>query len=151
MSVVKLYWDTNAFITLVENGGAISDRLGELLERAFDEEISIVTSELTLAELLVRPLREDNAERVYVYRDLFEAAGNVDARSISRDVLLATAQIRADHPSVKLPDAIHIATAELARCSHFLSGDLRLPVRPAFNRVDLDITLLDQLLAQFDD
>lgn len=151
MSVVRLYWDANAFITLVENGGPVSERLGELLERAFDEEITIVTSELTLAELLVRPLREDNADRVYVYRDLLEAVGTIEALSISRDVLLATAQIRADHRSVRLPDAIHIATAEIARCSHFLSGDLRLPVRPAFNKVDLDIALLDQLLAQLDD
>lgn len=148
---MKCYWDANAFITLVENGGAISERLGELLERAFDEEITIVTSELTLAELLVRPLRDGNAERVYVYRDLLAATGTIDARPVSLDVLVATAQIRADHPSVKLPDAIHLATAEITRCMYFLSADLRLPVRPAFNRIDLELASLDQLLAQFDD
>lgn len=145
---MRLYWDANAFITLVENGGAISERLGELLERAFDQEIAIVTSELTLAELLVRPLREGNAERVYVYRDLLDAEGTVEALPVGRELLLSTAQIRADHPAVKLPDAIHIASAELSRCRYFLSADLRLPVRPAFNRVDLDLASLDQLLAE---
>ena len=148
---MRLYWDANAFITLVENGGAISERLGELLERAAGAEIAIVTSELTLAELLVRPLREGNAERVNVYRDLLAAAGTVETLPISRKLLISTAQIRADHPTAKLPDAIHIASAELSHCGHFLSADLRLPVRPAFNRVNLDLASLDQLLAEFDD
>jgi predicted nucleic acid-binding protein len=145
---VKLYWDASAFITMVENGGVLSERLGTLLEFAIDEEISIVTNELTLAELLVRPLREANEDRVYVYRDLIKAAGGIDVRSVSRDILLMTAQIRADHPTIKLPDAVHVATAETSGCEDFLSGDLRLPVRPSYQRIHLDLLSLDELIAR---
>lgn len=139
---MRLYWDTNTFIRMVETGDMVGQQLGRLLTRALGGRMSIVTSELTLAELLVEPLRRQDDELLDVYRDLFNAVGGIDVALVDRQVLLATAQIRADHERTKLPDAIHVATAELAACTHFVSADRRLPARPLLRRISLDVESL---------
>ncbi|TCK30697.1 putative nucleic acid-binding protein [Ancylobacter aquaticus] len=139
---MRLYWDTNTFIRMVETGDIVGQQLGRLLTRALDGRASIVTSELTLAELLVEPLRRQDDELLDAYRDLFTAASRIDIAVVDRPVPLATAQIRADHAPTKLPDAIHVATAELAACTHFVSADRRLPPRPLLRRVSLDVESL---------
>lgn len=127
---------------MVETDDAVAQRLGSLLVRALDGRMSIVTSELTLAELLVEPLRQEDNELLDTYRDLFTSASGIDVAMVDRSVLMATAQIRADHERTKLPDAVHVATAELAACTHFISGDRRLPPRPLLRRVFLDVEAL---------
>lgn len=48
---------------------------------------------------------------------------------VSRDVLLAAARLRAEI-GLKLPDAIHVATAQLTGCDQFLTNDARVPALP---------------------
>lgn len=136
---MRLYWDANAFIRMVEDNDVVAQRLGDLLQHGLDGRISIVTSELTLPELIVEPLRRAADDLLDACRDLFEPGGGIDVAPVDRAILLDAAQIRADHHALKLPDAIHLATADRTACTHFLSGDRRLPPRPAFRRVGLDV------------
>lgn len=142
---VRLYWDTNAFIRMVEADDVVARELGRIFARAIEGEISIFSSELTLAELLVAPLRGPEDDLIETYRDLFEGGGGVTVIGVDRQVLLAAAQIRAISAVTKLPDAIHIATSELNGCSHFLSSDRRFPARPLLRRVPLDMDMLRAL------
>lgn len=145
---MKLYWDANAFIRMVEDDDAVAQQLGRMIEQANGGRLAIVTSELTLAELLVDPLRQGDNELLDAYRDLFDPDGNVEVAAVDRNVLLATAEIRALHGATKLPDAIHLATAELSACSHFVSADRRLPPRPLLRRVPLDVDTLNALFEE---
>ena len=45
---------------------------------------------------------------------------------ISRNILNQAALIRARVPSIKTPDAIHVATARMGACTHFVTGDVEL-------------------------
>jgi predicted nucleic acid-binding protein len=81
-----------------------------------------VTSELTLAETLVKPMSNKNLSLQKAYQSALQTSPGLDVRPITRDILISAAQLRADL-SVRLPDAIHIATAQAARCKTFLTND----------------------------
>ena len=48
---------------------------------------------------------------------------------VSRDVLVAAARLRAE-TNMKLPDAIHAATAQLTGCTQFLTNDTHIKALP---------------------
>ena len=105
----RLYLDANIFIYAFENTDEKSERLRALIAATSSPRHRfLATSELTLAEIVVVPLRNGN-------RHL-----------ISRDVLWLAAVLRSENRELRLPDAIHLATAMLFGCDSFLSGDLRL-------------------------
>jgi hypothetical protein len=47
---------------------------------------------------------------------------------------------------MKLPDAIHLATALDSKCGVFLSEDLRLPVPPYMKSIRLGSNSLDEII-----
>ncbi|WP_442944813.1 type II toxin-antitoxin system VapC family toxin [Nostoc sp.] len=59
--------------------------------------------------------------------------------SVSRQVLIEAAQLHASI-NIKLPDAIHPATALLTQCSTFLTNDQRFGSVP-----ELSVILLSQI------
>ncbi len=63
----KVYLDTNIFIYAVEGYEEFSSELN-LLFTQFDKEIlQAATSELTLAEVLVKPMLDNEKEIQYIY------------------------------------------------------------------------------------
>jgi predicted nucleic acid-binding protein len=135
----RLYLDTNVFIAAFETLGERSDAARELLG-ALDEDDTLggVTSLLTLAELLVRPLRDADGELAELYRSVVTSTDRFDVIEVSREVLEEAAGLRAQFAYMKLPDAIHIATAKLAGCANVVSADGHLRLPPEKTLVDLD-------------
>jgi predicted nucleic acid-binding protein len=88
-----------------------------------DAEISVVTSELTLAEVLVKPIKDQNLTAQQAYRDFLISTPVLQVVPISRAILEAAADLRAT-TKLKLPDAIHFATSNLSGCDSFLSNDV---------------------------
>jgi predicted nucleic acid-binding protein len=124
-----VYFDTNPLIYLTEANPALKARIGQLLTQLEAASAHYITSELALTEVLVHPLRHKNTPLVEAYARLFDSL--VKPLPISRQVLILTAQLRADRPSLKTPDAIHIATATLAKADAFVSGDAGIGPLPA--------------------
>lgn len=119
---VRVFWDTNLFIYLWERQGCGSE-MDALCEWIESEKHTIVTSSLTLGEILVQPLRlrrEDAAEQ---YRRGFSGLEivNFDVRAANE-----SARLRAEEPSLRPPDAIQLACAITGRCNVFLTNDDRL-------------------------
>ncbi|WP_420960372.1 type II toxin-antitoxin system VapC family toxin [Brucella sp. IR073] len=125
----RLYFDTNIFIGLGEEIGARQQVLNAITAlRMKNGRPFICTSELTLAELLVRPLREKDEAMVRFYENwITPDSAWLDVRPVTRNVLWSAALVRRDYPRVKLPDAIHLATAIDFKCSHFLTADKKVP------------------------
>lgn len=103
--------------------------------------VTVVSSQLTLLETLVSPLRSGDvlARR---QREGIWTQANTLLLPITEDVLRHAAQLRADIPALKTPDAIHAATALLHGCVLFVTNDrgfLRVPGLP--------LAILDDLLA----
>ncbi len=137
---VRLYFDANALIQAVEGPGQNADGFAQMLQRASHIGLDAVTSELTLAELLVHPLRNQDLRLISAYNNLLSigTGSQLETRPVSREILIAAARVRALHPSLKLPDAIHVATAEQTGCSHIISGDKRLAGTTALPVMDPD-------------
>jgi predicted nucleic acid-binding protein len=58
----RVYTDANLVIYAVEGFAAYLDQIRALMTAMNAGEITIVTSELTLAEVLVKPLKDQNLE-----------------------------------------------------------------------------------------
>ena len=118
----RAYLDANVIIRFVENE---DPGLQFLFEQATIGKWDLVTSEMTLAEVLVTPLRERDDRLSTIYDDLLSGHEELEIVPVSRAVLRRSAEIRALLGN-KGVDAIHIATAIEANCSAFVSSDLRL-------------------------
>ncbi len=122
---MRIYLDTNAFIAAIE-GWEQSDThraLWSLFDLSEQRGGILVTSELSLAELLVKPLEMGLATVATGYLDLIANSRGLTAVHVNRGILILAAHIRKDDKSIKLPDAIHLATADHAECSIILTND----------------------------
>ncbi len=120
----RIYIDANVFIAAFETTGNLADKAARLLsEVAVALPQKLVTSELTLAELLVLPMRTSNYTLVNLYSGLLVSNSRLDVRPATRDILIKAAELRAQTPSRKLPDAVHVATAIQSGCTYILSAD----------------------------
>jgi predicted nucleic acid-binding protein len=120
----RVFWDTNLFIYLLEGTGDSYRLVRNLLDRMADRRDELLTSTLTLGELLVKPLevgRSDLAER---YEELLDLPG---ARLVpfDREAARIYARIRQDR-SIRAPDAIQLSCAAAAGTHLFITNDARL-------------------------
>ena len=83
-----LYIDTNIFIYAFEGFPEYADKLRELFEAIDSGTITAVTSELTLAELLVKPFMDANTQRQSFYRDTIQNSDLLSVCPVSRDILI---------------------------------------------------------------
>lgn len=118
----RVYLDTNIVIYVVEGFAQYAAKVQALLDAMDAGEVFVVTSELTLAEVLVGPLKTQNAAIQQTYRSFLTTSAILEVVPISRDILEAAAQWQAK-TKLKLPDATHLATALRFQCSSFLTND----------------------------
>ena len=130
MEVERLYLDSNVLISLGEGRDEIAFLLTELaIGQKPSQRSFLCTSELTLAEVLVKPYRDEDERLIRRYENWIVPGGFLDVGRVDSSVLRDAAALRANYRSIKLPDAIHLSTAMEFGCSHFLTGDTRIPVR----------------------
>lgn len=144
---VRFYIDTNIYIEAFERLGPLSDRLNELLALADERGVPrLVTSELTLAELLVTPFAKRQSGLISVYDNLTISNPFLEVVPIQRDYLVAAAKLRADTKSIKLPDAIHLATAQKKECRYFLTADAKIKSVSGVEVVNLSLENVESIV-----
>ncbi|HSF48619.1 MAG TPA: PIN domain-containing protein [Burkholderiales bacterium] len=126
----RVYLDANVFIYAFEGFPAFLPVLTALFARMDRGELSAVTSELTLAEVLVKPLQDGNDFLRQRYEETLKSSSALAVIPVSRAVLSRAAWLRARHETLKMPDAIHLATALAAGCNRFLTNDYCLAALP---------------------
>jgi predicted nucleic acid-binding protein len=88
----------------------------------------------------VRPLKNGNSSLARDYQDALQSRRGLTVLPVSRDVLVEAAHLRAT-TTLRLPDAIHAASARLGGCGRFVTNDAR------FRTVlDLGVVLLPDLI-----
>jgi len=117
-----VYLDTNIIIYAVEGHETHAAPIKSLLQGLTKREIIGVTSDLTLAEVLVKPKRDGNAKLEDAYRRFLLPTESLRNSAVSREILEAAAGIRATS-ALKLPDAILVATATIEDCDSFRTND----------------------------
>lgn len=135
-----VYLDTNSFIYSIERIDPYRRILDTLWKAVSIGQFMVVTSELTLLEALVKPLKEGDATTAATFRTVLRHSPDVQMLPITQTVLEKAASLRATM-SLKTPDAIHAATALLNRSALFVTND------GMFNRLsDLTVTVLSEIV-----
>lgn len=118
----RVFWDTNLFVYLVEDH-AHAERVVALRQRMIERDDELLTSALTLGELLVKPMETGDHE----LRRRYERAVTTGATVLPFDAGAAPrfAEIRRDR-SIRAPDAIQLACASTAGVDLFITNDDRL-------------------------
>jgi predicted nucleic acid-binding protein len=118
--------DTNILIFAVE-GAATDEQVVACRKLVFEvpQPSAFVVSEIVLSEVLVRPMRDGNAELVRFYRRLLTDLRAFRLIQVSRSVLIDAARLRSIS-GLKLADAIHLATATRLGCVGLVTLDRAL-------------------------
>ena len=107
--LAKIYLDTAPIIYSVEKHADYWQILVPLWQSLKADEIEVYTSELTLLETLVQPIKQNNQTLISAYDTLLTKT-EIKLQPINLEVLRESANLRATQ-NLKTPDAIHAATA----------------------------------------
>lgn len=122
----RIFWDTNLFIYLFEDYGPFSDRVKELRTKMVKRGDQLLTSTLTIGEILIKPLQAGNQQLCRNYE-----------KAISQSTTLVPFDLKAAryYASIKTsravyaPDAVQLSCAASAGVDLFITNDNRLQNR----------------------
>jgi predicted nucleic acid-binding protein len=129
--------DTAIFIYYIEENETYLPLVAEIFEAVAKRRREVVTSSLTLLEVLVVPFRAGNLALAERYEAYLSRSRRVSLVDIGRQELRMAAQLRALHPSLRTPDALQLATALAAGCRTFVTNDRDLPAVPGLDVLQL--------------
>jgi predicted nucleic acid-binding protein len=136
----RVYVDTSVIIYSIEKFPCYFSLLEPMWLDFERGKLEILSSELTLLETLVAPIRAGDALLIEAYEQLLLAT-RMQLIPISRSILREAANLRAA-TGLKTPDAIHAATAVASSCTLLVSNDGDFRKLPA-----LPVVILDDVLA----
>ena len=134
-----VYVDSAIFIYTLQSDQRYFSILNVFWEKFQSRKIQVVTSELTLMEILVQPLKLSDSQRIRGY-ERFLTESDIQLMPISRQILKEAAQLRSIK-RIKTPDAIHASTATHYGCAMFFTND-----RGFQNTPGLQVIILDQVV-----
>jgi len=130
--------DTPAVIYFIERHPEYLPIVRPLFVGADAGALALVTSGLTLLEVLVVPLRAGRQDLAARYEALLTRSRGLRLASIGPDQLRAAAFLRARFPALRTPDALQLSAALTAGCSAFVTNDRRLPAIPGLRILQVD-------------
>lgn len=137
----NVYVDANTIIYRVEAVQPYLDISMPLWDALRNGTQTVVTSELSFLEVLVKPIQLGNLRLQQLFQVVMYNTRGFSSVPVDRQVLETAAQLRAS-TRLKTPDAIHAATALIERCVLFVTND------PAFRRVPgLNVAVLSEIAA----
>jgi predicted nucleic acid-binding protein len=119
----RIFWDTNLFIYLLEGRGSFFEQVKNLRRAMLSRGDQLLTSALTLGEVLVKPIEQGNEELARKYIEAISTASLTIAFDMSAAKIYAV--LRSDR-SLRAPDAIQLACAATAGVDLFITNDARL-------------------------
>lgn len=128
--------DTAIFIYFIEENPRFLPAILPLFKQADQGKRQLITSALTLLEVLVVPYRAGNRHLAERYEALLTRSRGIRLVELSHDQLRAAAQLRAA-TNVKTPDALQVVAAISGGCTTFLTNDRRLPPVPGLRILEL--------------
>lgn len=119
----RIFWDSNLFIYLFEENPDFSQKVEDLWKNMLRRRDQLMTSTLTVGEVLVKPLAMGNDALCRRYEKTLQSAATIlpfDFKAARR-----YATIRGT-TAIKGPDAIQLACAGQAGVDLFVTNDRRL-------------------------
>jgi uncharacterized protein len=119
--VSLIYWDTMLFVYWLEAHPSFGLRTKEIWDKMLERGDNLCTSIFTIGEVLTGFYKRRDRDRASEAREMFQLP-EIRILPFSLDVMERYAQIRADQ-RLTPADAIHLATASVARANLFLTND----------------------------
>lgn len=119
----RIFWDTNLFIYLFEDYGKFSERVSELRDKMLARGDQLLTSTITLGEVLVKLAEKGDTDLCRRYEEAMARTSTL----LPFDIRAARVygHIRGDH-ALRGPDAIQLACAASVGVDLFVTNDHRL-------------------------
>lgn len=138
-SVIGL--DTMIFVYGFEAPSPLATLSHDVLDAVETGTITAVTSDVTIMEMMVRPLQLGRPEIAAGYEDLLTQFPNLTIAPLARAAVRQAAELRARF-GLQALDALQLAACITSGATAFVTNDLRL------RRVtDMDIVILDDFLS----
>jgi predicted nucleic acid-binding protein len=122
--MARIFWDTNIFVYLFEHNPKWSPRVVEFRQRMVTRGDQLLTSFLTLGEVLTKPREMGNSILEKSYLNFF-TKGPVELIGFEVEAAKRYAEIRS-RARIRPADAIQLACAASARTDLFVTNDTRL-------------------------
>ncbi|MEK7867363.1 MAG: PIN domain-containing protein [Planctomycetota bacterium] len=120
--------DTAPIIYLIEQHSLFGPLVYPFFSERVDTGVNpIVTSIISLAEVLTKPIAMGRTDLADAYRDLLTKGPHLVILDLSKGTAERAAALRAAY-GLRLPDAFQVAAAVDAGATHFLTNDSRLKV-----------------------
>ncbi|MCB1447362.1 MAG: type II toxin-antitoxin system VapC family toxin [Rhizobiaceae bacterium] len=132
----RIYVDTNIWIYFVEGHPSFSPEVRALFLAAARSSARLTTNEITLAECLLKPVRDKDERKISAYETLFDQ-GTIEILPLDGG-LARRAALAGGMLGLKLIDAIHHVSACEAGCRYFLTGDGRFRSGPDLTVIGID-------------
>ncbi|MBK9166663.1 MAG: type II toxin-antitoxin system VapC family toxin [Bryobacterales bacterium] len=129
--------DIAPLIYYIEEHPVYLPKVQPFFEAAERGELRIVTSFVTLVEVLVQPLRRNRPEVAQEYRDILLRSAALTTIPLDEGIAEAAAILRAER-QLRTADAIQVATAIGSGASWFLTNDEGLADVPGVSSLILD-------------
>jgi len=131
--------ETAPFIYFVERHPTYIQRMRSVFERVDAQRLQLITSIITLTEVLVMPIENAHIHFQREYRDMLLNTEGISTLPVNVAIAEQAAELRAKY-RLRTPDALHLATALVSGCDAFLTNDLALK-----KVTDLKVLVLDEL------
>jgi predicted nucleic acid-binding protein len=128
--------DTAGCIYLFQRNSRRFEHMRALIEMAAGGELTVELPGIVYLELLVRPYRSGDMTEMALVRGLTHEQPGVQTVSITEQVLLAAASIRA-MTGLKTPDALVAGSATNGRSEAIIGNDRRFDVLNELDGVEL--------------
>jgi len=137
--VTHLFLDTSPLIYYVEENARYLTRVDPVFDQLDTDQLTVVTSAVTLAECLVAPLRDKREDLQKAFTDLIVGGSNVMFLLIDEAIAKQAAELRARY-NLSLTDAFQASVALAQQCDGFLTNDVQ------FKRVkEMSVIVIDEL------
>lgn len=114
--------DTAPLIFFIEQNLLYIDLIRPFFQAVDRGDINVVTSTVTLLEVLVQPIRHNDEGLAYRYNDILLSSTNISTETVTSSIAQHAAELRAMY-SLKSVDAIQLSTALSRNATVFLTND----------------------------
>lgn len=125
MGIVAL--DTNIFISALNEKSPKNRQAREVLEQIKDKSDQVLVSVILIEEFFVRVYKLKQEKETDSNFEFISLGGLCTIVDVDRNIALTAAKLRAHYPSLRAPDAIHLASAIESGAKIFITTDRRLP------------------------
>jgi predicted nucleic acid-binding protein len=132
----RVYFDVNPIIYFIEQNSHFIEAVEPLFEMIGNGSIIAFTSEFSLTEILVQPIRENLHEVVGAHKELLLDPELFTLTPMNREIFLRAAEL-VGKLRIRTPDALHLAAALESRCSFFITNDRGIPSIPGVSVVQV--------------